>query len=788
MTGKSLNKFGVSVLCAIIVSALFSVLICPCYASDNSFNGDTISVVTDDTYPPFSFRDNDGKLQGISIDLWDLWSEETGIDIEITGMPWAEAQRSFEAGEYDVLDTPVYTAERSEKYEFSNPYAKIDSAIFFDNRISGITGPESLEGFVVAVKSGDALHEYLLNRGLTDFSEYDSYEAVILAVKEGNEKVFAMDIPQAEYYLYQSGIHDGFSRTIPLYSAELHRAVLKGNTSLLNIIDNGFASIPGDSYDKVNDKWYGTPWISNDDLRYFILFIVIFLVCFLLLGVWSYILKIRVRDRTRDLVNEIEYGKKQASELRESEERFREIFDNINDAVFLISAPLSKERGGIISVNRAACDMLGYTEEEMLNLNISEYHSEDRVIEKINLMLLKSDNAIVETEYIGKDGRTIPVEASVHYFFLGDRGMILAVARDISERLNVLARLEESESRYRNVVEDQTELICRFKRDRTIIFANNAFCKYFKFDRKDIVGKRIDFEVFPEDRERLREHFARLTPENPVALIEHRIIMPDGKVRWQSWSDRAVFDEKGNFVEYQSVGRDITEQKRKDETLAFAAKKLNILNHVTFADIQNFLFCEQGYLQLATDLATDEKQKDFLEKQAKTMDKIAETLKFARNYQDLGITPPEWHNFEKTFVFAISHTNTSNLQKNINISDVSIYSDNLLEMALSILVSRSIAYSLSTTRLSLRYEMAGDMLKIVFEIDGRGISRESADRIFTRGGDPDTGIDLFLTEEVLSVTGITISETGDREKGIRFEILVPPGIFRFGDSTGMEEN
>ncbi|MGA2914184.1 MAG: PAS domain S-box protein [Methanoregula sp.] len=121
--------------------------------------------------------------------------------------------------------------------------------------------------------------------------------------------------------------------------------------------------------------------------------------------------------------------------------------------------------------------------------------------------------------------------------------------------------LQESEERYRNVVEDQTEFICRFKPDGTHNFVNDAYCRYFGTEREEIIGQRFIPKIPEEDRELVRSHFASLTGEHPVTTIEHRIIMPDGSVRWHQWTDRAIFNESGALVEYQSVGRDITDWK-----------------------------------------------------------------------------------------------------------------------------------------------------------------------------------------------------------------------------------
>jgi PAS domain S-box-containing protein len=128
-------------------------------------------------------------------------------------------------------------------------------------------------------------------------------------------------------------------------------------------------------------------------------------------------------------------------------------------------------------------------------------------------------------------------------------------------------RLELSEQKYRAVVESQKEFITRFHPDGTHIFANEAYCQYFDQPCESIIGTRFRPSYPPEDRERLETHFASLTPQNPEATIEHRIIMPSGEIRWQHWSDRAIIDQDGKIIEYQSVGRDITGRKKAEEDL-----------------------------------------------------------------------------------------------------------------------------------------------------------------------------------------------------------------------------
>jgi two-component sensor histidine kinase len=78
----------------------------------------------------------------------------------------------------------------------------------------------------------------------------------------------------------------------------------------------------------------------------------------------------------------------------------------------------------------------------------------------------------------------------------------------------------------------------------------------------------------PDDVSLMKKHIRSLTLKNPVGFIEHRIIMPSGDARWERWSDRAIFDKDGHVVEYQSVGKDITERKRAEEEIRFLNQTL----------------------------------------------------------------------------------------------------------------------------------------------------------------------------------------------------------------------
>jgi diguanylate cyclase (GGDEF)-like protein/PAS domain S-box-containing protein len=140
----------------------------------------------------------------------------------------------------------------------------------------------------------------------------------------------------------------------------------------------------------------------------------------------------------------------------------------------------------------------------------------------------------------------------------------------VTQRKETEEALRRSEERYRNVVEKQTELVCRFLPDLTLTFVNDAYCRYFEKGSEELVGSRLLDHVVEEDRAYYEEQLVRLNPHRPTATVEERVFTPGG-VRWLQWTDTAIFDVNGRIVEYQSVGRDVTERREAEERLEHLA-------------------------------------------------------------------------------------------------------------------------------------------------------------------------------------------------------------------------
>lgn len=223
--------------------------------------------------------------------------------------------------------------------------------------------------------------------------------------------------------------------------------------------------------------------------------------------------------------------------------------------------------------------------------------------------------------------------------------------------------------------------------------------------------------------------------------------------------------------------------ERSQKALSEARRKLNILDMVTFQDIQNAIFSLQGYLELQESLPPEETIADYYQKQRELISAITDTLAFARKYQNIGLHPPRWQNVEHSFLLGISHLDSSHLGRTLAVLGLEIYADSMLEEVFYTLVNNSLEHGgEQLTAVSLTYREHEDGILIIYEDDGVGVSEKRKEDIFSRnGGAAAGGMDLLLCREVLSFTGIHIRETGVYGEGARFELLVPEKGYRFSE-------
>ena len=252
--------------------------------------------------------------------------------------------------------------------------------------------------------------------------------------------------------------------------------------------------------------------------------------------------------------------------LRKSEWRFRNLIEGSLQGV-LIHRNLKP-----LFVNEEWASIHGYSPEEVLQmdsvLRFIAPHDRTRLIEYKDARL-QGEYAPVSYEYEGvrKDGSLVWLENRVMIVRWEGEPAIHTIIVDISDRKRAEKALQESEKRYRSVVEDMPVLICTFEPGGIIRFVNRAYCEYFDKELDELVGSNF-LQLIPEsERNVVMDNILSLTPEVPVQSHEHRVFVPSGEIRWQKWTNRAIFDKRGKLVEYQSFGEDIAERKQAEDAL-----------------------------------------------------------------------------------------------------------------------------------------------------------------------------------------------------------------------------
>lgn len=286
----------------------------------------------------------------------------------------------------------------------------------------------------------------------------------------------------------------------------------------------------------------------------------------------------RVEERTaalsaanERLQKEIDERNRVEAKLRANEERLRLALDGTSDGYWERDIETDS-----LFFSPRHCALLGYEPSEMPK-NHRQWeqmvHPEDRGPALASVAkTLDGHASTFEVEFRAR-------AKSGEWLWLQGRGKVVrrdadgrplrtvGVNIDITERKKAEEALRASEERYRAVVEDQTELICRLTADGTFTFVNQAFCRFFGKAAEEVLGRRWQPVALEEDAPKVEAQLQAMSPDNPLITVENRVYSRQGEIRWMQFANHGFFDPDGRLREIQAVGRDITERKRFEEAL-----------------------------------------------------------------------------------------------------------------------------------------------------------------------------------------------------------------------------
>lgn len=361
--------------------------------------------------------------------------------------------------------------------------------------------------------------------------------------------------------------------------------------------------------------------------------------------------------------------------------------------------------------------------------------------------------------------------------FSPEKGYFVAVFEDITQRKKTEESLLQSEKRYRDLFEINNAVMLIIDQGTgKIIGANTAASRFYGYSREELTGMPIT-QINTADPDQIQEDMSHAAAsQGMIFQFSHR--KKNGEIR-----DVQVFSSPivlGDQHLLHSIVQDITDQKRAENALQQTNKKLNLLSGITRHDIINQIFTLKGYLALSKkSLGNPEQLSEYISKEERVAATIERQIAFTKEYQDLGVKEPVWQSIETCMKNAVLSLPLRDIRVNILTADLEVYADPLLEKVFYNLTDNALRYggpSMKTITVSVHE--SEESIVIRFEDDGAGISSDDKKRLFERGFGRNTGLGLFLSREILAITGSTITETGESGTGARFEITVPAGMWR----------
>ncbi|MDI6723277.1 MAG: PAS domain S-box protein [Methanobacterium sp.] len=379
-------------------------------------------------------------------------------------------------------------------------------------------------------------------------------------------------------------------------------------------------------------------------------------------------LELQVQKRTKEL-------EKTYRSLKESEQKFRELFNKADDMITLVELKENGLPGKFVEVNDITSQRLGYSKNELLNMTPLDIIAPERLedVPKNARELKKKKKARFEIVHLTKDGERIPVENNNHLFELGGKTFILAISRDISERKKAELALKESEELLKTTIESSPDSITVTDLDLNIILCNQATVDMYGVSSKDdIIGLNAFELVDPKDRGKLVEVVQKSLLNMEIVHLEINLFTKDKKESFPAEiSGNIIKDAHGKPISFVAITKDITERKKAEKELKDTIEELTRSNnelqqfaYITSHDLQEPLRAISSYAGLLKRRyggQLDQDADDFIEFMIDGSRRMKEMIQALLEYSRVGTKGGDFKvfNVEKSLEIALNNLSVS---------------------------------------------------------------------------------------------------------------------------------
>jgi len=456
--------------------------------------------------------------------------------------------------------------------------------------------------------------------------------------------------------------------------------------------------------------------------------------------------------------------------LRESEARYRSLFQDNSAPMFLVDPAT----GYIADVNQTACEYYGYERSDFLTLNISQINilSPEDVKKEMERSVL-GEKRKFDFRHRMANGEVRDLEVYSSPIVVGGKPLLYSIIHDVTYSRGIEKESKESEQRHLRVLATIPDFVIMADMKGDILLVNDPTPAQSGYAMDELIGHSLFSFIATEDQDKAIDNIHRMFEGKPRPA-EYKLVMKNGRQISYEVNGDVLRDKEEKPTGLVFVCRDLTERHQIECELREANRKLKVMGSITRHDIDNQLMALSGYLSLLGQNNPDHSSNQHLKKAEAASERISAMVKFTKEYENVGIKAPIWQDVRTLLDKCTKEVNIGQI---IVLNDVpagiEIMADPMFFKVIQNLMNNSVRHGKKVSTIRFYLEEQEGVHSIRCEDDGEGIPMDMKEKLFTKGFGRDHGLGLFLSSEILSITGITISEEGEPGKGAKFVMTLP---------------
>ncbi|MDD4126972.1 MAG: PAS domain S-box protein [Methanomicrobium sp.] len=493
----------------------------------------------------------------------------------------------------------------------------------------------------------------------------------------------------------------------------------------------------------------------------------------------------------QSVVRDITEKKKAEEALIESEKRFRNLTDLLPQIVFELDMD-----GFVTFANKNGFESFKI-DKDVISKGMRFWEviaPEDREKSRENFNKMISGHLLTGSyEYTAQknDGTKFPILVYISLIekcgeIIGARG----IGIDISSRKEMEEALLVSEERLNLAISGAGVCVWDWDMENDQMYFSGNYMEMFGCNDGDVdTGQShwreiLQVQFFSD----VMNFFTNITdvdekkfdPESRHFESEYHMRCKNGTYKWINVMGKiAECDSEGIPLRIVGIMQDITQIKQYQNAISEANRKLNLLSSITRHDILNQVAGINGFTDLMYRKVTgNEELIHHLDRIKQASGNIQEQIIFTRDYHNVGVESPQWQRVDEIALKMQAKAKSVGVFLNVTLPPLEIYADPMLEKIFFNLLDNAVRHGKKVTKIDISFNKSREDGVIIIEDDGVGVLENLKSRIFDHGFGSNTGLGLFLTKEILSITCLKIVEAGVPGKGARFEIIIPPEYYR----------